>query len=81
MLSWQTKNRHHLINICDTVRNVVPVHSVHQAPSYEHILTLRAWFLRDLAYLSMLFILEVLCTAGRITCSNKPTLWEMVLEM
>ncbi len=25
---------------------------------------LLAWFLPDLAYLSMLFILEVLCTAG-----------------
>ncbi len=82
MLSWQTKNSSHFINIWDTVTNVVPLHSVHQAQSYEPILTLLAWFLQDLAYLSMLFILEVLCTACRIiTCSNKPTLWVMVLEM
>ena len=37
-----------------------PLCSVHQAPSDEPNLTLQAWFLRDLAYLSMLFILQVL---------------------
>ncbi len=65
MLSWRTKEWPHFINIWDTVTNVVPLHSVHQAPSYEHILTLLAWFLLDLAFLSMLFIREVLCTAWR----------------
>ncbi len=64
MLSWRTKNGPHFNNIWDTVTNVVPLYSVHQAPSYEPNLTLLAGFLRDLAYLSMLFILEVLCTAS-----------------
>ena len=32
--------------------------------SYEPNLTLLTWFPRDLVYLSMLFILEVLCTEG-----------------
>ncbi len=63
MLFWRTKNWPHFINICDTVTTLVPLHSVHQAPSYGPNVTLLAWFLRDLAYLSMLFILEVLCTA------------------
>ncbi len=63
MLSWRTKNWSHFINIWDTVTNVIPLCSVHQAPSYEHNLILLAWILQDLAYLSMLFILEVLCTA------------------
>ncbi len=52
MLSWRTKNSSHFINIWDTVTNVIPLHSVHQAPLYEPIFTLLAWFLRDLAYLS-----------------------------
>ncbi len=69
MLSWRTKNWPHFINISDTVTNVIPLHSVHQAPSYEPNLTLLAWFLRDLAYLSMLFILEVVCTACSYSCN------------
>ncbi len=64
MLSWRTKNGTHSINIGDTVTNVLPLCSVYQAPSYEPSHTLIAWFLRDLAYLSMIFILEVLCIAG-----------------
>ncbi len=59
VLSWQTKNSLYFINIRDTVTNMVPLHSVDLAPSCEHILTLLAWFLRDLAYLSMLFILDI----------------------
>ena len=47
-----------------TDTNRVPLGSVYQVPSYEPNLTFLAWFLRDLAYLSMLFILEVLCTTG-----------------
>ena len=61
MLSWRSKNGPHSNNIWDTVTNLVPLHSVHQAPSYEPILTLLAPFLTEFAYLSMLFILEVLC--------------------
>ncbi len=60
ILSWRTKNRPYFISVLDTVTVVVPLHSVYQAPSYGPILTLLAWFLLDLAYLSMLFILEVL---------------------
>ncbi len=63
MLFWQTKNGPHFTNIWDTVTNVVPLHSVHQAPSYEPNLIFLAQFPTELAYLSMLFILEVLCTA------------------
>ena len=64
MLSWGTKNTLHLINIWDTVTNVLPFCSVFQAPSYEPDRTLIAWFLPKFAYLSMLFILDVVWTAG-----------------
>ena len=50
-------------SISEIVTNVIPLCSVYQAPSYGPNLTLLAWFLRDLAYFSMLFSLEVLCTA------------------
>ncbi len=63
MLSWRTENSLHSINIWDTVSNVVPLCSVSQAPSYEPNLTFLAPFPTELAYLSMLFILEVVCTA------------------
>ena len=43
---------------------VVPLCSVHQAPSYEPNFTLLALLLPKLAYLSMLFILEMGCTAN-----------------
>ncbi len=36
---------------------------IYKAPSYEFNLTLLVWFLPDFAYLSMLFILEMICTA------------------
>ena len=39
MLSWQTKNWTHSINIWDIVTNLVPLYSVHQAPSYEPSVT------------------------------------------
>ncbi len=64
MLSWRTKNSSDFINICDTVTNLIPLCSVYEASSYESILTFLAPFPTELAYLSMLFILEVLCTAG-----------------
>ena len=44
MLSWQTKNQPHFINIRDTVTNMVLLHSVHHALSHEPILTLLAPF-------------------------------------
>ena len=58
MLSWWAKNWPHFINIWDTVT------------PYEPNLTLLAWFLQDLAYLRMLFVLEVLCTAGSTSRIN-----------
>ncbi len=63
MLSWRTKNSSHLINISDTDTNMVSLYSVYQAPSYEPNLTFLAPFPTELAYLSMLFIFDVLCTA------------------
>ncbi len=44
MLSWRTKNGPHFINFLDTVTNVVPLCSVHQAPSYVPIVTFLAPF-------------------------------------
>ena len=35
-----------------------------QSPLYKSNLTLLSWFLLDFAYLSMLFILEMVCNAG-----------------
>ena len=64
MLSWWTKNSYHSINIRDIVRQVVPRYSVHQAPTYEPNLTLLAPLSAMLAHFSMLFILELACTAG-----------------
>ena len=64
MLSWWTKNWPHSSNIWDTLTNVAPLHSVYQAPSYEPGYTLLASFLQLFAYLNMLFILEMGCTAG-----------------
>ncbi len=65
MLSWRTKNPLYSINIQDTVTNVVLLCSLYQAPSNEPNLTFQAPFPTDLAYLSMLFILVMACTAGR----------------
>ncbi len=62
MLFLWTKNSLYSINIQDTVTNMVPFCSVYQAPSYESNLTFLAPFPTELAYLSMLFILEVVCT-------------------
>ncbi len=82
MLSLQTKNWPHSINIWDTVTNVVPLCSVHQAPFSEPNLTLLVPFPTDLTYLSMLFILEVVQNTSRIiTYSNKPNLTETMLAM
>ncbi len=63
MLSWWTKNSLHSIQYLNTVTKVLPLCSVCQAPSYESNLTLLTPFPTELAYLSMLFILEVVCTA------------------
>ena len=48
--------------------------SVYQAPSYEPSLILLGPFSTEFAYLSMLFILEMVCTRPSqeyIACSNK----------
>ncbi len=63
MLSWWTKYSLYSINIGDTVSKVIPLCSVYQAPSYGPKLTLLAWFLPEFAYLSMISILEMACTA------------------
>ena len=64
MLPWRKKNAPYLINIWDTATNMVPLCSVHQAPSCEPNLTFLAQFPAEFAYLSILFKLEVLYTAG-----------------
>ncbi len=43
---------------------VIPLCSVQQTPSYEPNFTLLAGLLPKLAYLSMLFIFEIGCTAN-----------------
>ena len=52
------------MNICDTVTNVVPLYPLHQDPLYEPRLILLAPFSTQLAYLNMLFIPEMACTAS-----------------
>ena len=64
MLSRWTKNWLHSINSWDTVTKVVPLWSAFQAPSYELNLCLLTWFRPMLAYLSMLFILELAVQAS-----------------
>ena len=63
MLSWWTKKSLRSINIWNTITNMLPLCSVHQAPSYESNITLLAPFPTELAYLNMLYILEMVCTA------------------
>ncbi len=65
MLSWWTKNRLHSISFWDNVTKMVLLCSVYRAPSYESNLTLLAPFPAELAYLSMLFILEMVCMQCR----------------
>ncbi len=48
----------------NTVTYGAPLCSVYSAPSYVSNLTLLAPFSTELAYLSMLFILDMVCTAG-----------------
>ena len=50
---------------------VIPLCAIHQALSYENNLTLLAWFLSVIAYLNMLFILEVVSTACSEQLKNK----------
>ena len=64
-LKQWTKILPHSNNILDVVIKVVPLCSVDQALSYVPNFTLPAWVLAKLAYLSMLFILEMTCTAGK----------------
>ena len=64
MLSWQMKNQPHFINISDAVTDVIPLHSVHQASSYEPILTFPVPFPTELDYLGMLFISSAQPLAG-----------------
>ena len=51
-------------NIYDSVAKIVPMCSVYHAPSYEPNLSLLTQFSTELAYLSLLFILELACTTG-----------------
>ena len=53
-------------SISEIPSEVLPLCSVYQAPSNKPNLTLLAWYLPDLAYLSMLFILEIVCTADHL---------------
>ena len=64
MLSWWTNNSLHSINIWDAITKVLPYCSLYHLPSHESNLTLLAWFLPDLAYLSMLFIFEMVCRSS-----------------
>ena len=64
MLSRRTKNYFYFINIGDTVTNVLPLCSVYKVSSYEPNLTLLGWYLSEFAYLSMLFIPEVVYIEG-----------------
>ena len=63
MLSWGDE-KSYSITIWDNVTKAVPLCWVYKEPSYEVIITLLAPFPTDLAYLSMLFILHMACTAG-----------------
>ena len=45
---------------------LLPLCSVYQKPSNESNLTLLAWFLPEFAYSSMLFILELVCSAHSV---------------
>ena len=56
------ENPLHSVNIGDIVTNMVPLCSLYRVSSYKCNLKLLAWFLPDLAYLIMLFILEMACT-------------------
>ena len=63
MLFCWMENSLHSINIWDTTTKVIPLCSLYQTPSYELNLTLLALFLPKFRYLSMLIILQVVCTA------------------
>ena len=55
----------HLISVLGTGTNVIPMCSVYQAPTYEpNFVMLACGFLPKMAYLSMLFMLEMGCTEG-----------------
>ncbi len=64
MLSRGTKSSLHSINIRDAFTKVLPLCSLYQVLCYEPNLSLLAPLHKELAYFSMLFILEVVCTAG-----------------
>ncbi len=67
MLPRWTENPLHSIIIWDTVTIVLPLYSVYQARPNESNLTSLALTPTEWAYLSMLFILEVVCTACMVT--------------
>ena len=79
MLSWWTKNSLHSINIGDIVTKVVSLCSVYRVPFYESNFTFLASFPTKLAYLSMLVILEVVCT--KRACSNRQSVAGTMLAM
>ncbi len=58
-LLWWTEHEPISINILDAATKVLPMCSVYRAPSYKPIITLLPPFHAELAYLGMLFILEL----------------------
>ena len=66
MVSWRMENSLHSTNIRDTANNMVAFCSVYQVPSYDPCLALLAPVLKEVAYLCMLFILEVSCQAVQV---------------
>ena len=66
MLSRYMKNSLNSLNIWDTVTKVLLLCSVHQAPSYGPNLTLLVPFPTEFPYLSMLFILGMVCSEDHL---------------
>ena len=62
MLEWWMKNSPCFFNTRDNITKVVPLCAVYQPPSYKPSFTLLACLLPKLAYLSILFILEMAST-------------------
>ena len=63
MLLWWTNNSPHFIKVWDIVSKVVSSCLVDKVPFLELTSTVRSWFLQKMANLSMLFILEMVCTS------------------
>ena len=72
MLSWWTTTSLYSITIKDTDTNGVPLCSVYSTIFYESNLTLLAPFPTEMAYLSMLFIFQMVCTARVYSNKQSP---------